>query len=362
MLLRNRFPSHPMYGFDDQTRSNLHDESKRAEERYRDALLNKLRPSYTPSEMVRIVQRSQGLIPGGIASEEGAGTMAPETDWEKLQKIKAEMPPSNFVPLVDEMTNLASIPGLLDSEGPETTLGGYGPQGMTVPQTHSYLDNNIGMSNQIVPINDPRYMNEGPETANLQLTPPELARRARLQAEIDRDLERTYDVSLVDQMKQDALKNENFNDPELEQMMLREGIFNRVGNIQRPAYNTANLQIPEADWYKAENVNTIPNREIMGGRFGWEDTRPSNLTGGLTGSPEGLGEAIALRKAEEAKKAQLAQQQQGLLNTNMGEGVGGKYTDDPRFRRDRRNLMGEYLMNFGFSPVFQGQSDWSEVN
>ena len=87
MLLRNRFPSHPMYGFDDQTRSNLHDESKRAEERYRDALLNKLRPSYTPSEMVRIVQRSQGLIPGGIASEEGAGTMAPETDWEKLQKI-----------------------------------------------------------------------------------------------------------------------------------------------------------------------------------------------------------------------------------------------------------------------------------
>jgi len=168
----------------------------------------------------------------------------------------------------------------------------YGPQGM---QNQKELD--------LV-----RYETEGPETANLQLTPPELARRARLQAEIDRELVDPNFVSQVDQMKQDALKNENFNDPELEQMMLREGIFNRVDNIQRPAYNTANLQIPEADWYKAENVNTIPNREIMRGQNQHQiptgDTRPSNLTGGLTGSPEGLGEAIALRKAQEAQQGQ----------------------------------------------------------
>ncbi len=151
-------------------------------------------------------------------------------------------------------------------------------------------------------------------------------------------------------------------------IMEERRIYDLPGS-QMEAYNTANLQMPEADWYKAENVNTIPNR-ITGvhnqHQIHTGDTRPSNLTGGLTGSPEGIGELIAQRKAQELiaqRKAQEAQQQppsQGLLDTNMGEGVGGKYTDEPRFRR--RNPFAEYLMNIGASPVFQGQSDWSEVN
>ena len=160
-------------------------QQKTHEDLWNQKMINQYRPSFSPEEMVRLAQQSQGIVPGGIASEEGAGIMAPK-----------------------------------------------------------------------IPLNDPRYMTEGPETANLQLTPPELARRARLEAEIDRELVDPNFVSQVNQMEKDALDAENQRllvgsppsyDPELEQMLTQEQRYlsdTLRGPLGKETWEMPNLQNP----------------------------------------------------------------------------------------------------------------------
>ena len=217
----------------------------------------------TPGETERFLNRS---FPVNTSEQQFRGLLS---DWdmltedEKWKQIDNELYTGPNTQANAPITmELADTRNTFAPEDPETTLGGYGVQGMTVPQPHSYSNNNIGMSNQIVPINDPRYMNEGPETANFQLTPSEIKHWLR--------------------------------GPQLENM----------------------------------------------------EHNPQDYA--------------QFRRAQQAQFSQSPPPPQGILDTNTGEGVGGKYTDDPRFRR--RNPFAEYLMNIGASPLFQGQSDWMEVN